>query len=160
MNDINSYDSGGSQPYFHDQLADLYERYIVETVDFTARFHTASNTTSDFDVGIYASAEGWDPASVGTELLAEKLGSIVKPWTQSLGLVTITGSIPLYQLAGIPKQNWHGNDAYQAPFGSSPSYLLYLTVLASAKTVIASLMVDIDLVFHGRAMEVRRRVAS
>lgn len=115
----------GHQPYGHDQLAVLYNRYRVISCSYVL---TAYSGAIPIRYACIPSNEVKLYASVGE--LAENPRAKFNVQIPNGSLTKLTGKVYLPALTGRSKTQYMADDRYQATFGTSPQELGILTVAA------------------------------
>lgn len=115
----------GHQPYGHDQLAVLYNRYRVISCSYVL---TAYSGAIPIRYACIPSNEVKLYASIGE--LAENPRARFNVQIPSATLTKLTGKVYLPALTGRSKTQYMADDRYQASFGTSPQELGVLTMAA------------------------------
>jgi len=111
----------GHQPYGHDTFAQLYNRYRIYKVKWTAIF---PSSTVDYQIAIGAVNHGAITASL--DACAEQPGTITK-WVCDGGeAVTLSGVVNLPRLHGNTPAEYKGEDGCSSAFGGSPTEVMTL----------------------------------
>lgn len=113
------------QPYFWDQISNIYKRYLVtsakvelrcsrpQTVDamVVMRPSTVSTTPSDFQL------EESRPYAQKRLVSTQSNGGLLK------------GYYPVYRIHGVPPSKVKNDDLYAAEVGSDPTLVMYLQII-------------------------------
>lgn len=145
---------GGHQPLFHDQLAVIYQKYMVLGVKFRIQFVDTSG--KDWKTCVFVSEEGdiYNPASYEFDRTAEKVGcSKAGVFTNEIGKRQINGYIDNTKMRGFGKKRYEAVTHHEANFGSNPTVQYYLTLVAETvdKATSTSITAVVDLVYYGYA---------
>lgn len=114
--------SGGHQPLFHDQLAEMYNRYRVRFMRYTIIISGLS-TAARYALTI---TNNDPPATYGiaTEQIGAKVGIVNKMADGGKNTVRLTGLVDLRKVIGETLDD----DRDQAVFGASPANLAKLRI--------------------------------
>jgi len=118
----------GHQPYGHDTLQTLYNRYRVIGCKWVLNFYNSANMVQ---VATQPANEVLSPTG-GFSELAENPRTRWKLQVPGGSATPIKGSISLPSLVGRSKGQYMADDRYQAQFGSSPTELAILNVIGAA----------------------------
>ncbi len=137
----------GHQPYGHDTLAALYNKYKVLRMKYQVEF-TPSNDQLHVGVIPTNGALAANPTILAAfELVVESPHSKVKTLSYSGGLpARFSGTVFLNQLLGQTPEQYYADDLGAAAFGSSPSELMYFYIFAynpSTVTVTTNVLVKL-----------------
>lgn len=120
----------GHQPIAHDQMAVLFERYQVVSLEYkvvylntdstnpqrvSIRVSDESTAASDPDTGIENGAVQWD---------------LLQARDSGASKLTFTGRVNVWDAHGVTKGQYLSNDDYGANFGSNPVEEAYLHLTA------------------------------
>lgn len=141
----------GHQPYGHDTLALLYNRYRVIKTSFILR--AASGTAGTYTARVVVGANNAVTAYTDANLAAESPNFrtfFVQNGTNNLH---IKGSYYLPQLTGQTETEYKGDDRFAALFGASPTENLCLHVVNAGPGDNTSpgtdiIVYNITLIFH------------
>lgn len=126
-----NYSGTGHQPYGHDQLSQLYERYRV----FKCKWRIRVMNRSSVDAQVTVTPSNHAISSSNSDLIAEFPRSVTKQLEYSTGSgLTFTGVATLPSLNGQTSAEYKGDDRFQALFGANPTELMYLTLSMYAPT--------------------------
>lgn len=120
----------GHQPYGHDNLAALYNRYRVIKCDYVISGIALGNTSGNMYSLLAAlpSNEEYGIASVAEAQEHPRCKFITQ--APDAALKVLRGSVYIPSLVGRSKAQYMADDRYQAQFGSSPNELAILNVYA------------------------------
>lgn len=116
----------GHQPYGHDQLDALYNRYRVYAVKWSIR--TQSSDAANYYTVAVPTNDTWVITSFDDA--REKPRAKYKLQYTNASPAPLSGRISLPSLTGRTKTQYMADDRYQATFGSSPAEGAYLTICA------------------------------
>lgn len=121
----------GHQPYGHDTMATLYNRYRVIKCNYVISGLAIGGTTGD-SYGIIAAMPANEVAVVTGGVAEVQENPKVKFITQAPndGSKVLRGTVNLPSLMGRTTQQYIADDRFQATFGSSPSELGVLNIFA------------------------------
>ena len=117
--------AGGHQPYGHDQLAALYNRYRVISCNYVLSAYTGS---SPIRFGVVPANEVKTFTTVAD--LIENPRAQYRFQVPGGDTQVITGKCYIPSLMGRSKTQYMSDDRYQAAFGSSPAELAILNCTA------------------------------
>jgi len=123
----------GHQPYGHDQLATLYNRYRVISCSYVIQAYSGAYPIR------YAVLPANEVKSVGT--IAEMVENPRSQYRLQIpgGSTTkLTGKVYIPALVGRSKSQYMADDRYQSTFGSSPSELAILNLCALANAEVGT----------------------
>lgn len=122
--DVNN-TSTGHQPYGHDQLQTLYNRYRVIGVNYVLNCYNAS---TGFKFGCVPANEF--KIFTTTAELSENPRAQTRIQFPGSNVQTIKGYVSMPSVCGRNKQQYMADDRYQAVFGTSPQEVVALNCLA------------------------------
>lgn len=116
----------GHQPYGHDTLFTLYNRYRVVSCSYRISVHPVGSTT--LQLAVIPTNEAITPSTI-SEVRENPRAKYV---CQSPGdtIRIVSGKVYLPSLMGRTKSQYISDDRYQATFGTSPSELALLSMYA------------------------------
>lgn len=159
LNSIYDTNSSGSghQPYGHDTLATIYNKYRVLKARVQLVFTTPGGG-SDI-VCVMAPSPNTSTGMTGLQLYQ------VQEWPQSVcGLLSSSGdrrcvlqaTYEMADIAGVPKFVYAAGDEYEAVIGASPNKAMYLTFNAGcvdgtqSETCKVQIIIDFETLFFDR----------
>lgn len=121
----------GHQPYGHDTMATIYNRYRVVRCNYVISGFAIGGSTGD-SYGIIAAMPSNELAAVTGGVSEVQENPKVKFVTQAPndGSKVLRGSVYIPSLMGRTKAQYMADDRFQATFGSSPSELGILNVFS------------------------------
>lgn len=117
----------GHQPYGHDTMASLYNRYRVLSASWALNFYSGGSVVR---VACIPVNEQWST----TPSLSEVCENPRSRWGIQIpggNTKQIKGSISLPSLVGRSKVEYTADDRYQATYGSTPTERAYLAILGA-----------------------------
>lgn len=154
----------GHQPYGHDTMAGLYNRYRVIKCNYVIS-GIATGGTSGNQYSIIAALPSNETVNLGGGLAEAQEHPRCKFITQApeSGLKVLRGSVYLPSLVGRSKAQYMADDRYQATYGSSPNELAILNVYAgvlngSAETT--SMQLNVVLEYVVESFDVKSLIQS
>jgi hypothetical protein len=143
----------GHQPYGFDQLAALYQRYLVYAVTFDLKFVNPSAASvlcaaRIIPMGITSSMTGETTNSV-----SERPDSVTRPLSVNGEEVAhIRASINLWEVNGIPKAQYMATEDYGALGNANPAEVTLLEASAGSLTATADITVEaqLNITFYAR----------
>lgn len=169
LNSINdpNLTGGGHQPYGHDELAALYNRYRVFRVDYAI---SALNSDGSINYSVVAAM----PANEQVATFAGVADIMESPRTKFItqapnaALKVLKGSIFLPSLTGRTAAAYLADDRYQAEFFSNPLESLILNVMAGTitgtsgvgGTATNTMNLQISLVYHVECFDSKHLLPS
>lgn len=154
------YTGTGHQPYQYDTLTSIYNKYIVEKVDFKIRVRqeTSSPVSSLWtgisvitDTNVAASAQGDT-----LDEIRERSTALAKPiptLSNSENYVEWKGSVVNHKAFGITPTQYYGDDpTFGAAYNANPTRQLFLELFLvdPAAGSSATVYADVELVFHAK----------
>lgn len=135
----------GHQPYGHDTLNTMYNRYRVWKVDYVITY--PPNISGALQTA-YVNCENGETSytSVDQNLILEYPRTFRRPCNLDSPTI-IKGSINLAKLTGASKQEYIIDDRYQSQYGNNPTELLTLHTGIIGGTN-ATGIVDVMLIYH------------
>jgi len=112
----------GHQPYGHDTLATLYNRYRVISCSYVLSAYSANGAT--IQLAALPANEEFTAVSISDYRENPRGKFLVQ--TPGAALKVLKGKVYLPSLTGRTKAQYMADDRYQAQFGSSPSELMIL----------------------------------
>lgn len=157
----------GHQPYGHDQLADIYNRYRVYRVDYAISALNTDGATNYSVVGVVPANEQI-ATFIGVSDIMESPRAKYITQAPNAALKVLKGSVSLASLAGRTKSQYMSDDRYQAEFLANPAESLILNILAGTITGTGGtggtgtnvMNLSISLVYHVECFDVRQQVQS
>lgn len=157
----------GHQPYGHDQLADLYNRYRVYRVDYAISALNTDGATNYSVIGVVPANEQIS-TFIGVSDIMESPRAKYITQAPNAALKVLKGSVSLASLAGRTKSQYMSDDRYQAEFLANPAESLILNILAGTITGTGgtggtgtnTMNLSISLVYHVECFDVRQQVQS
>ncbi len=154
------YTGTGHQPYQYDQLTTVYNKYVVEKVDFRVRFRqVASSPITSLWCGYSLLTDTNANASANGDTLneiRERSTALVAPLAavnNKANFQTWSGSVVLRQLFGVTEMQYYGDqEDFAAIYNANPSRQCFLELClmdpdsGSSTTVEA----DVELVYHAK----------
>lgn len=145
----------GHQPYAHDTLATLYNRYRVIKATY-AIMGASSNTGYAVTLAALPANE---EVTVATGSEARE-NPRCRYMTQGFGAPQgkLKGVVHLPSLVGRTKQQYMADDRYQAQFGASPSELAILNIyggLIGDSSVTNDIVCNIEITYHVECFDVK-----
>lgn len=121
----------GHQPYGHDTMASLYNRYRVIKCNYVISGISTGGTSGN-QYSIIAALPSNEQVNLAGGLAEAQEHPRCKFVTQApeSGLKVLKGSVYLPSLVGRSKAQYMADDRYQATYGSSPNELAILNVFA------------------------------
>lgn len=118
----------GHQPYGHDTLATLYNRYRVISCSYRV---IAPNASSNLQMGIVPSNSVLSYSTVAE--MKENPRARYAVQTPGGPIIPISGKVFLPSLTGRTPAQYMADDRYQAEFGSSPAEQMVLNILTASQ---------------------------
>jgi len=144
----------GHQPYGHDSLELLYNRYRVTSCSFAI---SAIDTNGKYiQVAAIPSNELLSVSSISQVVENPRARYITQ--APNAALKTLKGTVSIPSLVGRTKSQYMADDRYQATFGNSPSELALLTFVAqtlSGANDNMSIAFNITLVYNVEVFDVK-----
>ncbi len=154
------YTGAGHQPYMYDQLTGIYNKYIVEKVQYRVRFRqVAASPITSLWCGYSLLTDTNSAASaVGDTIneIRERSTALVSPLAavnNAANFKTWSGSVVLRTLFGISEAQYYGDqEDFAAIYNANPTRQCFLELFlidpdsGSSTTVEA----DIELVYHAK----------
>lgn len=119
----------GHQPYSHDTLATLYNRYRVISCKYAVSIATTDGIYST--VAVLPANEDFGTSSGTISEVRENPRCKYLTQAPDAPLRTISGKVFIPSLVGRSKSQYMADDRYQAQYGASPSELAVLNVFTS-----------------------------
>lgn len=141
---------GGHQPYGHDTLNALYNRYRVYKVTGYVKF---SQTSSGIPVTIVVCPENNLTTYNGIDHMQESPMSQVGLLNHQQNVVTMKFRYYLPKIGGYKKQEYQSSSRTEATFGSDPSEVMTLGIGALAGGSGVTLNMQVTLVYHLECMD-------
>ncbi len=150
LNDI--YAPGGNtnhQPRGRDQIANMYSYYRVHEVAMRVSFLSPSHTTICGHAVVQSSLDTYSFAGRSTYVLREAKNA----WTQGLCKerqpTVLTKAFKIWELEGLPREEWVANGSFGAQLTSSPATVPKLHIFISdlGANASPSCYVMVDLIF-------------
>lgn len=116
----------GHQPYGHDTLQSLYNRYRVISCRY--RISAISADNSNIQVAVIPTNETISPVNISE--VRENPRAKYALQAPGSPLKIISGNVSIPSLVGRTKTQYMADDRYQAQFGSSPAEQALLTMYA------------------------------
>lgn len=114
----------GHQPYGHDTLATLYNRYRVISCSYVVSVYSANGAT--LQLAALPANEEFAGPSISDYRENPRCKFLVQ--TPGAPLKVLKGKVYLPSLCGRTKQQYMADDRYQAQFGSNPAELAVLNI--------------------------------
>lgn len=117
-----------SQPFTHDQMAQLFERYVV----VGCRYKISAFNTSATNAAILA-LQVCDSSATTTDI-STVLGQgqcdwkLVGPTTSGPNIIEFTGYVSNPNVMGVSRENYLNESAYSPAFGANPSDIAFLNI--------------------------------
>ncbi len=154
------YTGTGHQPYMYDQLTTIYNKYIVEKVDYRVRFRQiASSPITSLWCGLSLLTDTNVAASASGDTLneiRERSTALLAPLAavnNAANFKTWSGSVVLRQLFGVSEMQYYGDqEDFAALNNANPTRQCFLELClmdpdsGSSTTVEA----DIELIYHAK----------
>jgi len=146
----------GFQPYGHDTLQTLYNRYRVIKTSYVI---TAYSSATAIRVAALPANEEVAPASLSDAVTHPRSKFIIQyPGGNTNKL---QGSIHLPSLVGRSKSQYMADDRYQATFGTSPNELAVLNIYGgSLSDVGADIQITVQMTFTVEVFDVKNLAQS
>lgn len=125
----------GHQPYGHDTLATLYNRYRVISCKWVLNFYNGSTNV------MVATMPANEVLTIGLTEMMENPRSRFKSQVPGGSATRITGNQSIASLVGRTKTQYMSDDRYQSLFGASPAELAILNIVGQGTT---GALVDIN----------------
>ncbi len=157
----------GHQPYGHDQLADIYNRYRVYRVDYAISALNTDGATNYSVIGVVPANEQIS-TFIGVSDIMESPRAKYITQAPNAALKVLKGTVNLASLSGRTKSQYMSDDRYQAEFLANPAESLILNILAGTITGTGGtggtgtnvMNLSISLVYHVECFDVRQQVQS
>lgn len=120
----------GHQPMSHDQMAELFEQYVVTSVDYKVVFNN-TNTANNYLVGVFVSDVSDTNPDPNTIIEQGEVDWGVVGINTGYNMKTFSGHVSLPKLMGKDQKVYENSDAYCAAFGANPTDVGYLSVWAA-----------------------------
>lgn len=147
---------GGHQPYGRDEMAELYNRYVVTKCKwvFYAAVNTANNELCTFGARVAKGGAGGEPAALGvTNMYPYTEQTYVKSGCLSLanGVKRFSGIVDIAKVWGVRKQTLLDDDTFSATQSTEPSKEVWLQLMCNVTNLAASLGLNyhLELTFYG-----------
>lgn len=154
----------GHQPYGHDSLAAIYNRYRVIKCNYVISALSTGGTSGDA-YGIIAALPANEVATIlgGVAEVQENPRCRYITQAPNAALKVLKGTVDIASLVGRTKGQYLSDDRYQATYGSSPNELAILNIFTgllngAAETVTTKL--NIVLEFTVESFDVKNLVQS
>lgn len=154
----------GHQPYGHDSLAAIYNRYRVIKCNYVISALSTGGTTGDA-YSIIAALPANEVATIlgGVAEVQENPRCRYITQAPNAALKVLKGTVDIASLVGRTKGQYLSDDRYQATYGSSPNELAILNIFTgllngAAETVTTKL--NIVLEFTVESFDVKNLVQS
>lgn len=156
--------TGNHQPYGHDQLSTLYNRYRVISTSYNLTAYNATNPTEPIQLCVVPSNDTITFTAGQAARESPRARYVMIPGTGA-PLRVIKGKAYLPSLTGRTKSQYMADDRYQAQFGSSPLEIMPLNVCAALITDAAAgvdriIWVNIELVYHVECFDLKQLAQS
>jgi len=121
----------GHQPYGHDTMASIYNRYRVISCNYVISGLAIGGTTGD-SYGIVAAMPANEVAAITGGVAEVQENPKCRFITQAPndGSKVLRGTVSIPSLVGRTRAQYMADDRYQATFGSSPNELAVLNIFA------------------------------
>lgn len=157
----------GHQPYGHDQMQDIYNRYRVYKVDYAISAYNTDGTINYSVVAALPANEVIGTLNGISELMESPRAKYITQ-APNAALKVLRGSISLPSLAGRTKAQYLADDRYQATFGASPAEQLVLNVMAgtisgasgNGGSATNTMNLSISLVYHVECFDIKQQIQS
>ncbi len=129
LNDI--YAPGGNtnhQPRFRDQVASMYSYYRVHEVAIRLSFFGTSVNTNVVAACIQSSLDTYSFASKSPYVVREARNAWCQVTSTTRQPIVLTKSFKIWEIEGLPREEWVGNGSFGAQLGSSPATVPKLNV--------------------------------
>lgn len=154
----------GHQPYWFDQLNNIYKAYRVMGVRARVTFFNPSTVTCWAGVGFKSSGDSYSATGVLPEYLKEKATWQVLPKIRAdSDCVLDSGYVPIHQIEGISYDQWLGDTGYQALVNANPAKLPELIIIGgdwAAPASTSTIRFCVDLTFHVKYFDRQTQNAS
>jgi hypothetical protein len=147
----------GHQPYGFDQMAALYTKYRVDSVNVKVEFTTPGSTADQCCIVAFEGIAQQSTTGTSIDQVCER-PNVFNAHLSSSGrrLAVITKSFNLWQLVGISQVKYTAEDGYAAACTASPSNIPvcrinvcnYSTAAAAASSCLLTL--TFNAIFYGR----------
>lgn len=146
----------GHQPYGHDTLSVLYQRYRVFAVSYKVTWEPNN---------INAGTVSVVPKNDDSSLAVDAGYSMEFPRSKTAQLsvthpTTISGRISLPNLTGQTLAEYKGAERYAAVFGNAPSEIMTLQCYLTTQSASASLTANIELIYEFECFDPLQQVQS
>lgn len=134
------YSSGGHQPLGFDQMATLYDKYIV----YGMKYVITVNNESAASANIAAIFKNVTTVTTGIETIIERPYSTVRvlgPDSGSRNTATFSKYMSVNKIYGVPKKMINMDDKFNASTSSTPSQPCYLHLFQSTVDGVSSVTV-------------------
>lgn len=157
----------GHQPYGHDTMSDIYNRYRVFRVDYAISAYNTDGSINYSVVAALPANEAVGTLNGITELMESPRAKYITQ-APNASLKVLRGSVNLPSLAGRTKAQYMADDRYQATFGASPAEQLVLNVMAgtiagtggNGGSATNTMNLSISLVYHVECFDVKQQIQS
>jgi len=122
---------GGHQPYAHDTLSTLYNRYRVISCRYRVAVNSSDNAT-DLQLAVIPTNEAIAPITI-SEVRENPRAKYVLQAPRN-DIRTVSGNVYIPSLVGRTKTQYMADDRYQATFGTTPNELALLNCYAGPTT--------------------------
>jgi len=126
----------GHQPYGHDTLATLYNRYRVISCSY--RISAVASDNSNLQVAVIPTNELIAPTSISEVRENPRAKYVLQG--NGAPLRMIQGKVFIPSLVGRTKSQYMADDRYQATFGTSPNEAAILTMFAGPANEVGALI--------------------
>ena len=155
----------GHQPYGHDTLATLYNRYRVIDCSYRVSIFNLTNPTTEPVQLTALPANEEVSISTGAEGRESPRAKFIVQGATGAPIRELKGKVYMPSLVGRTKQQYLADDRYQAQFGASPSELAILNLYTSLMTdgQVASgrtLQATVELIYHVECFDVKQLAQS
>lgn len=147
----------GHQPYGHDTLATLYNRYRVISCSYRV---IAPNASSNLQMGVVPANEIITFGTVAELKENPRARYIVQ--TPGGPIQPVSGRVYMPSLTGRTKSQYMADDRYQATFGTSPAEQMVLNILTTSQLDIplTSNALIVELVYTVECFDIKNLAQS
>lgn len=147
----------GHQPYGHDTLETMYNRYRVYKVKYAITY--PPNISGALQTAFVQPENGESSYTSTNQDLIVEYPRTVKKLLETDKPTVIRGTISLPKLVGATKREYMDDDRYQAQFGNNPTELttLHTGVIAGNG---ASVLMDVMLIYYVECFDPKQLAQS
>ena len=137
---------GGTQPYYYDQYASLYQKYLVYGCKISVRLTVSSaNANILFPTVVVAPFTGETPNWNTHMNMRNAIGAKWRQLVPGQSGTTLTSYFNNASLAGVPKKVYTADDTYSALITANPSLVNRVEINVQNYDVSATVVVQVQI---------------